>query len=386
MNTPTPLFIAALLGAMAIFLPSTAPAQTYPCGAGPGPGEVQVGVTGGSHGIAPIPVCAPAGGDASGGAGGAGYGAAPVAEMPIDNYIAVAGHPKLSDVWATWGQYRQEAAEIVVLDACNKTMGGGCEVLLADRNVSVVTARDKQGRMHVASGSDGRQALKAVKALCKSRGTTCKFDKAFHALLRGEPPFAAAILRGDFDRDGAFKVYYFPPSSVVPVPRRGTPDAGVGKGADIVSKLPDLPGIRKVHYSPNGAWLLRNGDRKGLGCSLTYVRDDQRVLFVGPTATDKRGALMIASKALPATAAARETKASMSGDRGTVEVRVLHLPTGVGDDSVLLMPTDLPTTIASISDRSPLSIVLEGKPVVDMQIEGGAKARTAMQQCMTGRR
>lgn len=31
---------------------------SYPCPAGPGPGEQQIGITGGSHGIAAIPVCA----------------------------------------------------------------------------------------------------------------------------------------------------------------------------------------------------------------------------------------------------------------------------------------------------------------------------------------
>lgn len=388
LDDPTCLRRPSALGALllalagAAVLPAPAFAQGYPCGGGPGPGEVQIGTTGGSHGIAVIPVCAPAG-------GGGGYDSGPSGGAPryapgiaVDNFVAVAGHPGISDVWATLGQYRLDAAEAVVMDACNKTMGGGCTVLYSGRNVSVVVTRDKQGKMRVAAGQDPKQVLKDLKAVCKSQGTSCSFDKAFHATQREEAVMATAVLRDDFDREGVFKEYYFPPRSVVPLPKRGVPDAGYRVGGLLTSKLPQLPGIRNVHYSDKGAWLLREGDRKGLGCSLTYVRDDQRVLFVGPTKTDARGALMISSKALPSTAEPRETSATMSGDRGSVKVRVFHMPTGVANESLLIMPTDLVATIASISDSSPLGIELDGKPVVNMQIEGGAKARAAMQQCM----
>lgn len=48
----------------------------YPCPGGPGPGEQQIGVAGGSHGIAEVPICAESGGGYggdSGGSGGGGY-------------------------------------------------------------------------------------------------------------------------------------------------------------------------------------------------------------------------------------------------------------------------------------------------------------------------
>ncbi len=40
------------------FWPMTADAQTFVCPSGPGPGEIQVGTTGGSGGVAVIPICA----------------------------------------------------------------------------------------------------------------------------------------------------------------------------------------------------------------------------------------------------------------------------------------------------------------------------------------
>ncbi|WP_374536803.1 hypothetical protein [Chitinimonas taiwanensis] len=49
---------------------------SYPCPAGPGPGEQQIGVGGGSHGIAAVPLCVQTGrqaGSGGGGAAGGGY-------------------------------------------------------------------------------------------------------------------------------------------------------------------------------------------------------------------------------------------------------------------------------------------------------------------------
>ena len=383
---PAVLRVVLTLGLMGAA--SLAHAQAYPCPTGPGAGEVQVGVSGGSHGVAATPMCAPSGG--SGGSMDGGGGVAPVSrtgpggtDIPVDNYFAVAAHPALADVWATSGQYRLEAAEIVVLDACRKTLGDGCEVLVSGRNLSVSVMRDGDGRMHAATAADRREARRAVKALCDTRGVRCSQPREFDAAQRSEPAISAAMLRDDFDRDGLFKQYHFPPSSKVPVPRTG-PDAGYGAGANVAARLPEIPGLRTVHHSKDGTWLLRAGDGKGMGCSLSYFRDDQRVLFFGPTATQATGMLMLSSAALPRVDAPRETTAAMSGDRGTVDVRVVLMPVGGTDAPVMVMPTDVPASIASLSDSSPVAISLDGKEVIKMQIEGGAKAKAAMQQCMAG--
>lgn len=47
---------------------------SYPCPAGPGPGEQQIGVGGGSHGIAAVPLCVETGRQANGAGGGAAGG------------------------------------------------------------------------------------------------------------------------------------------------------------------------------------------------------------------------------------------------------------------------------------------------------------------------
>ena len=48
----------ARLAALLLALPGLALADTYPCPNGPAPGDRQIGVTGGSHGIAAVPLCA----------------------------------------------------------------------------------------------------------------------------------------------------------------------------------------------------------------------------------------------------------------------------------------------------------------------------------------
>jgi hypothetical protein len=380
---PLVFFAACTMAALFIQTPS-ADAQTYPCGNGPGPGERQVGTIGGSHGVAQTPICEATGQQQS--YSGPATPARPSEpEIPIKNFLAVATHPKHADVWATWGQYRLESAEAVVLDACEKTMGSGCTILKSGHDMSVAIGRDKQAQLRAADGTSGKQAKSALSALCKTQVLSCKTLHVFDAPGRFEPILAGAILREDFDKSGLFKEYYFPADSRVPAPTIGTPDVGVGIGAGIASNLPVIPGIKNVHYSPNGAWLLRAGDKKGLSCSLIYLLNDQQVLFFGPTQTNKLGALMITSKALPATKEARETSVTMIGDRGTANVRVFHMPGSAGEASFVVMPTDIVQTIASISDKSPVKIVLDGKTILDMQIEGGLKARSAMQQCMAKR-
>jgi hypothetical protein len=374
---------------------SLAQAQTYPCGNGPGPGERQVGVTGGSNGVAAIPICAPTGQAPAGGASGA------TTHYPVTNFIAVAGHPGLNDVWATWGQYQRKAAETVVLDACEKTMGGGCQILRSGFNTTVAVGLDGAGKIVTELGNSRKAARNALAATCKAKSISCKVNRYFDAPKRNESISEASTKREQNDREGRYKKYYFPAGSAVPMPAAGVADAGVGvsdaDAAETAPKLPELIGIRTLHTSPKGTWLLRVGDRNGLGCSLSYALGDQRVLFFGPTKINKNGMLIISSKALPAVVASRETTVIMTGDRGTSSVRVFLMPTTApGDsclstapcatsDSYLVMPTDIVQTIGSISDQSPVKILLEGRGILNMQIEGGLKARTAMQQCMAKR-
>ena len=49
------LLLVALL--LTLMFPATVIAQAYPCPQGPGPGQQQIGMSGGSHGVAATPMC-----------------------------------------------------------------------------------------------------------------------------------------------------------------------------------------------------------------------------------------------------------------------------------------------------------------------------------------
>lgn len=375
---------SAAIFLVALFLPGEAQAQTYPCPGGPGPGEQQVGVTGGSHGIASTPVCASSNGPDSGG-GSYSQPSAPLAPgIPVNNFFAIAVHPKLPDVWATAGQYRLEAAEAVVMDGCSKTMGPGCTIIRSGANSGVAVAHDGQGKMLTALGAHPKDARKAIQTLCKTQKSKCKNIRVFDARIR-EEVVGVELIRDDLDKDGLFKSYYFPPSSVVPTPKMGQPDVGYSVKRSIVSHLPQIEGTQTIHHSDNGTWLMKAGDKKGMSCSAIYFKGDTKFMMSGPTVSSPGGAIVFSGKAVPATATMRETKVTITDSDGSATVTALHAPGDAESGPVLMVPTNMKSTVARMSDRSPIKFALDGKTVFDIQMEGGRKLQSAMQQCMAKR-
>ena len=139
-------------------LPSAAQAQ-YPCGNGPGPGEVVVGQTGGSSAHAPILLCQYVGGDSDcGGFVTPRPFRAP--SRPIiptkPGFMAAAHHPDTSSVWMSAGHRTSEAAKARALDGCNRATGGGC--------VMVPTPCSDVDEMHVAEDAMGLLWIKGTTA------------------------------------------------------------------------------------------------------------------------------------------------------------------------------------------------------------------------------
>lgn len=366
-------------------LPQLAQAN-YPCPGGPGPGEQQIGVTGGSHGIAATPICAASGGGGYGGGSAAPQG--PVSPpIDVDNFIAVAGHPDQRDVWATWGQYYLGAAEKVVLDACTATMGEGCYIMVSGRNMAVAAGTDKAGITHAAFADTPRKARSALTDLCRSRGQSCKLIEVFDAQMRSEFIEVAILLREDFDRDGVWKAYHFPKNSAVRPPAPGEPDSGFGTltAQDYVMKKIQIDGVQIVSYSANGSWFYRKDEqKKGLGCSIAYVINDQRLIFAGPTSTRRQSGIMISGPNIAAGPEPRTTTAQLSSAAGPQDIPVTILPVSGTDMGVILVTVDIDATIANFTDTTPYRLVLDGKTVLDLQVDGGIKAKTIMQQCRRG--
>lgn len=137
-----------VLVAAALFWPTTVSAQTFVCPNGPGPGEVQVGTTGGSGGIAVIPICASDG------------RASPEDTpdpTPSNSVAVLVWHPDAADVWVAGNYvYKDNVGESVALNACNKVMGGGCTK--GDRwwNSSITIVRDREG--YFSNALDGEES------------------------------------------------------------------------------------------------------------------------------------------------------------------------------------------------------------------------------------
>jgi hypothetical protein len=386
-----PAIRLALLLSLALSILQPASARNYPCPGGPGPGEQQIGVTGGSHGIAATPICAPSG--TGGYAGGSGAPQGPASPpIDVDNFVAVAGHPGHRDVWATWGQYYLGAAEKVVLDACTATMGQGCYIMVSGKNMSVAAGADKKGITHAAFADTPRKARDALSDLCKARGQSCKLIDVFDAQMRSEFIEVAMLLREDFDREGVWKSYHFPADSAVRPPARGEPDSGFGTltPQDYVLKKIKVDGIEAISYSANGTWLMkREGTKKeakkGLGCSIAYAQGSQRLIFAGPTATRKQGGIMISGPNIPAAAEARQATAQLTSSAGPQDIPVVILPATGAQSAFLLVPADIDATVANFTDTTPYKLMLDGNTVLDLQVDGGIKAKNMMQQCRQGK-
>lgn len=141
-------FFIALFACAALALwPDAAVAQSFPCPNGPGPGEYQVGVMGGSHGVAAIPLCASNGGDGSGD-----DEEAPSAPRRPSKpgAMATAYHVDTSSMWSSVGHKNVAAAKKRALDGCNAATGGGCYLFGAFEGIGLMaTAQDAMGQLWI---------------------------------------------------------------------------------------------------------------------------------------------------------------------------------------------------------------------------------------------
>jgi Domain of unknown function (DUF4189) len=211
------LYASLLCGAfvLAFFWSPAAHAQTFVCPNGPGPGEVQVGTTGGSGGVAVIPICATV------------EQAEPEDDSPppppiqavwVDNHIAIAWHGDSKDVWATWGHREPSRAENIVMEACNATMGGGCSIARSGYNMSVAIAHHSGDQLRAAWGHDDDEAKTALLARCKELNLKCKIARIYTATAWREPADFGDLERKIADDAGVYQQYDFPKNSRIAPP------------------------------------------------------------------------------------------------------------------------------------------------------------------------
>ncbi len=165
-------FAASVL--MCVATSGVAHAQ-WPCPGGPGPGEVQIGVMGGSHGVMATPLCANNGAVSSddfddGGSSGGGYRA----PLP-DIYMVVVTHHDTSAWWTSAGYPTEDAARRAALEGCKRAMGEGCAVLWKGRNDFVIAAvTDAAGLVFLEAGDFASDAQKKAMTECSAVSTGCR--------------------------------------------------------------------------------------------------------------------------------------------------------------------------------------------------------------------
>jgi len=160
--------LAILLALPLFFAACRADAQTYPC-AGPGPGEIMVGMAPGGPGVAPQPMCQ----QVSQGSGGQ----QAAARLP-DVYMSVIWHPDTPEVWVAKGFLSGDESEKRALDACADAMGEGCKVGTTWYNdATIVVVNDLVGNVFIYGAATSREAKNGADADCEKFSTECRRAK-----------------------------------------------------------------------------------------------------------------------------------------------------------------------------------------------------------------
>lgn len=182
---------AAVFSLFAVAQPAHA---AYPCPNGPGPGEIQVGMADGGHGIATLPMCNRVGGadDAPGDLGAPG-GAVMVPRGAPYTYGSIAWHADAGDVWMVGNSGAASTAEREALAACNRAMGGGCTAIGTWHNSAMKILRDRHGGLISAWDGDGGEHSARTLAACTAKQLLpCEILGTFPSSRRRHAPAAAA--------------------------------------------------------------------------------------------------------------------------------------------------------------------------------------------------
>ncbi|HEY1138027.1 MAG TPA: DUF4189 domain-containing protein [Xanthomonadaceae bacterium] len=150
-------------------------AQAYPCPQGPGAGQQQVGVSGGSHGVAAVPMCV---NTSAGGAVAYQNGPAPIHAAHWVLAIGVGRDGRSAYVLAADPVFAEDA-EALVFRRCKVTGIRDCQVVRRfDAGVFALAEAADGGFVHALypypqSTSEIRQAKKALKLAEKAIMDAC---------------------------------------------------------------------------------------------------------------------------------------------------------------------------------------------------------------------
>jgi hypothetical protein len=185
MFSPKIWWLSSLVGFCSFSALISTPAaaqETYICGGGPGPGEIQVGMTPSGNGVAALPLCTrppnlnpppdrPANNPRT-------FDPGPSRFIQPDYFSAIATHPGSTGFWASARNATLGGAELNARLACQEDMGEGCFVV-SQTNGVIALALDYDGSFVFRRDIDENRARIGLNESCLQYYTRCAFVGVF---------------------------------------------------------------------------------------------------------------------------------------------------------------------------------------------------------------
>jgi hypothetical protein len=333
-----------------------------------------------------------------------------VPTMYANSYIAVAWHPKSTDVWATWNQRTAEKSQQVALAACTQIMGAGCTIAVSGYNVSVAIARDKSNSLWYSWEKNPENARNKVLKACKDKNEDCKIAHVFTAEPLLQPanftPMQQKILETNPAFD--FSKNYFPGNPVVskapPQPVSKYEIAVNGHQVATNQQLANIlittaqerkQGIEKQLASDPryalmkaGYWELMprlKGVATGDGCAATFATLNGAVAVAGPNGEYRKAAITFFGGNIPAPKDGRMTKVTLeqTGGKPPATVEAYHFPMVDGKlGAITFVVPDASALVNNMFDEHHFAVSLGKKQVIDITWRGGHNVRDRLTKCL----
>jgi Domain of unknown function (DUF4189) len=284
-----------------------------------------------------------------------------------NSHLAIARHPKSTDVWATWNHRTEQKAMQTALNACNQVMKTGCVIHTVSQNKIFTIVRDANNEFWPGEGKNAKDAQDSALILChqysKSKG--CGVLHTFASAPLKQPKIRDRKKYRDFLEDPASDVSqsYFPDRA------SGNP---VASGKNLFSDP-------KV-----GTWsMLSTGDGTGKNCAVAFMaapNGSNSVLFSGPTAKGA-GAILFQGSGIPATNTIKEIRTTLTF-KGAQPIPIDAALIPQDGNSGILVLTDMVNMMRQTNTENEVTLQLNGKEVFRGSMTGFLKARSAMLECM----
>lgn len=150
---------------------------------------------------------------------------------------------------------------------------------------------------------------------------------------------------------------------------------------------------RLITRNADGAWFLQQPEgQPGRGCAARFIsgkKGNAQLALVGPTATSRTAAILLQGPRIATPASAQEVSIELLQDAlPPANLRGALMPaTGSGNGFLMIPVGDLPQTMGSMRTKErDLRVRVGGVDVFDLSYDGLDQARSAMLDCLAGRR